>query len=177
MRIYAGPAPEKPFVAAMRQVRNVMVLGLGNILRSDDGVGVHVARRLAMNPGAPSGLCALDGGTLGFRLIDALTRSDSVLFVDAALMGEAPGAMRLLQSRELHEQVCRGGSLSAHEAGLVDVLAMARLKGWEPANLALLGVQPERIDWGDKLSEPVARAVPSVCRRVIETALSWQAAA
>jgi hydrogenase maturation protease len=99
-----------------------------------------------------------------------------VLIVDAALLGEPPGAMRLLGSRELHEHVGRGERLSAHEAGLADLLTMARLEGWEPSNLALLGVQPERIDWGDTLSEPVARSVPSVCRAVIQTALSWQAA-
>jgi hydrogenase maturation protease len=168
---------ETLFVPTMRKVRDVTVLGLGNILLSDDGVGVHVARSLAMNPGAPSGLRALDGGTLGFRLLEALIRSDSVLIVDAGLMDEPPGAMRLLQSRDLHEHVCRGGRLSAHEAGLVDLLTMARLEGWQPANLALLCVQPERIDWGEELSESVARSVPSACRAAIQTTLNWQAAA
>jgi hydrogenase maturation protease len=177
MSDFAGVETEKPFLAPMREVRDVIVLGLGNILLSDDGVGVHVARRLAMNPGAPSGLRALDGGTLGFRLTEALARSDSVLIVDAALLGEPPGAMHLLESDELHRHVCRGGRLSAHEAGLVDLLTMARLEGWAPAHLALLGIQPERIDWGDTLSENVARSVPLVCRTVIQTALSWQAAA
>ncbi|WP_294532697.1 hydrogenase maturation protease [uncultured Rhodoblastus sp.] len=167
---------ERPPLAAMRKVRDVIVLGLGNILLSDDGVGVHVARQLAMNPGAPQGLRALDGGTPGFSLKEALAGSDSVLVVDAKLLGAPPGAMRLLHSRELREQVCRGERLSAHEAGLNDFLTMARLEGWKPANLALLGVQPERIDWGETLSETVARSVPSVCRTIIQTALAWQAA-
>jgi hydrogenase maturation protease len=172
----AGEPSEQPLLPAMRRARDVTVLGLGNVLLSDDGVGVHVARSLAMNPGAPSGLRALDGGTLGFRLAETLSRSDSLLFVDAALFGAPPGAMRLLRERELHGRVCRGGRLSAHEAGLLDLLAMAMAEGWQPAHLALLGVQPERMDWGVQLSEPVAQAVPAVCRAVIETALSWQAA-
>jgi hydrogenase maturation protease len=177
MTYCAGLETKRPRLAARRKVRDVIVLGLGDIRLSDHGIGVHVARRLAMNPGAPHGLRALDGGASGFRLAEALAGSDSVLIVDAAKLDAPPGAMRLLESRDLHAQVCRGGRLSAHEAGLVDFLEMARLEGWEPANLALLGVQPERIDWGEELSEPVARSVPSVCRAVIQTALSWQAAA
>jgi hydrogenase maturation protease len=158
-------------------MRDVTVLGLGNVLLRDDGVGVHVARSLATTPCAPSGLLALDGGTLGFRLAETFSRSDSLLIVDAALFGAPPGSLRLLLERELHEHVRGGGRLSAHEAGLVDLLAMAMAEGWAPAHLALLGVQPERIDWGVELSEPVARSVPTVCRAVVHTALSWQAAA
>ena len=175
MNYIAGDAIGKPILPAPHRVRDVTVLGLGNVLLSDDGVGVHVARSLAMNPGAPSGLHALDGGTLGFRLTETLSKSVSLLFVDAALFGAPPGAMRLLRERELHEHVCRGGRLSAHEAGLVDLLVMAMAEGWAPAHFALLGVQPERIDWGVELSEPVAQAIPTVCRAVIQTALSWQA--
>jgi hydrogenase maturation protease len=176
MNNLAGGSIEQTFLPAMRRARDVTVLGLGNVLLSDDGVGVHVARSLAMNPGAPSGLRALDGGTLGFRLAETFSRSDSLLFVDAALFGAPPGAMRLLRERELHEHVRRGDRLSAHEAGLVDLLTMAMAEGWKPAHLALLGVQPKRIDWGVELSEPVAQVVPTVCRAVIQTTLSWQSA-
>jgi hydrogenase maturation protease len=177
MNYYAGLKPKKRRPAAMRKVRDVIVLGLGNVRLSDDGVGVHVARSLAINPGAPRGLWALDGGSPGFRRAEALAKADSVLIVDAALLGAPPGAMRLLESRELHEHFCQGGRLSAHETSLLEFLTEARLEGWQPANLALMCVQPERIDWGDALSEPVARSVPWVCRAVIQTALSWQATA
>jgi hydrogenase maturation protease len=158
-------------------VRNVTVLGLGNILLSDDGVGVHVARSLAMNPGAPQGLRAIDGGTLGFRLMEALTQSESVLIVDAALLGEPAGAMRLLESQELHDHVSRSGRVSAHEAGLSDMLTLARLEGWAPKHLALLAVQPQLVDWGDALSEAVAQSVPAACRKATDKVLSWLAAA
>jgi hydrogenase maturation protease len=168
---------ENPILPATREVRDVTVLGLGNVLRSDDGVGVHVVRSLAMNPGAPSGLHALDCGAPGFRLAQTLIRSDFILFIDAARFGAPPGAMRLLRERELHEHVCRGGRLSAHEAGMVDLLAMAMAEDWEPGHLAFLCVQPERIEWGLALSEPVAQAIPRVCRAAIQTALSWQSAA
>jgi len=161
----------------MRGKRHVTVLGLGNILLSDDGIGVHVARSLAMNPGSPQGLRALDGGTLGFRLMEALTQSDSVLIVDAALLGEKPGAIRLLERDELQRHVSRNGRMSAHEAGLSDMLTLARLEGWAPRHLALLAVQPETIDWGDALSEALARSVPTACRQATDKVLSWLATA
>lgn len=177
MRDAATAEIDKTSLAVTRKVRDVTVLGLGNILLSDDGVGVHVARKLAMNPGAPLGLRALDGGTLGFRLLDALAQSDSVLIVDAALLGEPAGAMRLLERQELEDHVSRNGRMSAHEAGLADLLTLARLEGWVPAHLSLLGIQPQRIDWGETLSDAVAQTVPAACRVAIAKVLSWQAAA
>jgi hydrogenase maturation protease len=157
--------------------QDVLVLGLGNTLLADDGVGVHVVRRLADEHGAPPGLRMLDGGTLGFRLMAAITQSQAVIVVDAAQLGERPGTVRLLHKEALADYVSRGGRMSAHEAGLVDLLTLARLEGWAPARLALLGIQPKIVDWGDRLSLPVSRSLPVACRAVIRTARAWRAAA
>jgi hydrogenase maturation protease len=119
----------------------------------------------------------LDGGTLGFRLMAAITQSQCVIVVDAAQLNERPGTVRLLHREALADHVSRGGRMSAHEAGLVDLLTLARLEGWEPTRLALLGIQPKLIDWGARLSLPVSRSLPVACRAVIRTARAWQAAA
>jgi len=157
--------------------QDVLVLGLGNTLLADDGVGVHVVRRLAEAPAAPPGLRMLDGGTLGFRLMHEITRAQAVIVVDAAQLGERPGTVRLLHQQTLTDHVSRGGRMSAHEAGLVDLLTLARLEGWAPVRLALLGIQPKIVDWGDRLSLSVSRALPVACRAVIRTARAWQMAA
>jgi hydrogenase maturation protease len=157
--------------------RDVLVLGLGNTLLADDGVGVHVVRHLASNCDAPPGLRTLDGGTLGFRLMAAITEAQAVIVVDAAQLGERPGTVRLLARDALADHVGRGGRMSAHEAGLVDLLTLARLEGWAPTRLALIGIQPKVIDWGERLSPPVSRSLPLACRAVIRTARTWQAAA
>ena len=154
--------------------RDVLVLGLGNTLLADDGVGVHVVRQLAGDPDTPPCLRTLDGGTLGFRLMDALTRSESVILVDAAQLRAPAGTLRLLDGHALADHVSRGGRMSAHEAGLVDLLTLARLMGWIPTHLALLGIQPYRVGWSERLSEPVARAFPVACRTVVQTVLDWQ---
>jgi hydrogenase maturation protease len=164
------------FDPATRGARDVLVLGLGNTLLADDGVGVHVVRHLASDPDTPSGLRPLDGGTLGFRLMHALTRSDCVILIDAAQLGEPAGTLRLLDQEALADHVSRGGRKSAHEAGLADLLTLAWLEGWAPVRLALLGIQPQRINWGERLSEPVARAVPAACQAVVRIVLAWQAA-
>jgi len=122
--------------------RDVLVLGLGNTLLADDGVGVHVVRQLAGDPDTPPCLRTLDGGTLGFRLMDALTRSESVILVDAAQLRAPAGTLRLLDGHALADHVSRGGRMSAHEAGLVDLLTLARLMGWIPTHLAL----PRRLE-------------------------------
>jgi len=151
------------------------VLGLGNILLGDDGIGVQVVRHLANAPDTPPGLRPVDGGTLGFRLLAALMDADAVIVVDAAQVGDPAGTICLLDQLVLAEHVGRGGRMSAHEAGLVDLLTLARLDGWAPVRLALLGIQPQRIDWGEQLSGPVARSFPAACRAVVRTVLAWQA--
>jgi hydrogenase maturation protease len=168
---------ESPFRPSRNGIPEVLVLGLGNTLLADDGVGVHVVRLLASDPSRPSGLSPIDGGTLGFRLLGSLTRSNAVLVVDAAELGEQPGALRLLDQDALADYVSRGGRMSAHEAGLVDLLTLARLEGWAPARLALLGIQPQRIEWDGALSESVSWSLPAACRVVVQTVLAWQAAA
>ena len=161
---------------ATRCAWDVLVLGLGNTLLADDGVGVHVVRRLARDRHKPPGLHAVDGGTLGFRLLDHVTRSDAVLVVDAADFGEPGGTIRLLDQDALAGHISRGGRRSAHEAGLVDLLTLARLELWAPTRLALLGIQPQLIDWGEQLSDPVAHAVPAACRTAVQTVLAWRPA-
>jgi hydrogenase maturation protease len=154
---------------------DVLVLGLGNTLLADDGVGIHVVRRLARDPNAPRFLHPIDGGTLGFRLLTHVTPSDALLVVDAADLGDPPGTIRLLDGHALGRHLSRGGRNRPPAAGLVDLLTLARLEGWSPARLALVGIQPRLIDWGEQLSDPVAQSLPAACRAVVETVLSWQA--
>jgi hydrogenase maturation protease len=173
----ATSALQTAMTARKESRRSVLVLGLGNILLGDDGIGIHVVRRLVTDPETPPGLHPLDGGTLGFRLMNAFASSDATLLIDAAQLGEPAGTLRLLELDALDRHIRRAGRVSAHEAGLVDLLMLARLEGCDPAYLALLGIQPQRIDWDETLSLPVSRALPDACRMAIDTVLQWQRAA
>jgi hydrogenase maturation protease len=156
---------------------SVLVLGLGNTLLADDGVGVHVAWQLASDAGTPPWLRARDGGTLGFRLLDLVREADAVLIVDAAQFGAPAGTIRLFDRDELMEHVGRSGRSSAHQAGLADLLTLARLDGLAPKHLALLGIQPQIVDWGEILSPPVASAVSAARALAVRTGLEWFSAA
>jgi len=165
---------ERPLQAQPASRREVLVVGLGNLLLGDDGVGVHAVRRLATDPSAPPFLRPLDGGTLGFRLLDAVRHADAALFIDAAELGQPPGTIRLLEGDALHARTRHGGRFSAHEAGLIDLLTLARMDGWLPTRMAVLGIQPRCIDWDAQLSETVAGALPAACRMAIDTVRRWR---
>ena len=168
--------PSRLSMSPAARPKEVLVLGLGNPRLADDGIGVHVVRHLARDSETPPGLRALDAGTFGFRLLSKLTKAQAVLMVDAADIGAAPGATRLLEREELALHVSRGGRIAAHESGLVGLLTLARMQGYQPKRLALLAVQPQTMDWGEDLSAPVSESLPLVCEQVVRTVLAWQEA-
>jgi len=154
--------------------KNVLVLGLGNTLLADDGVGVHVVRHLALDPATPPWVRAVDGGTMGFRLTSILVDGDDVLIIDAADFSAAPGAIRLLDKQTLAAHVARLKKTSAHEAGLADLLGLLQLEEFSPRHLALLAIQPWIIDWGETLSDSVAKAVGPACAMVKTVVIDWR---
>jgi hydrogenase maturation protease len=149
----------------------VLILGIGNILMRDEGVGAHVARYLARagedNGGMlPPDIRAVDGGTLGLDLLPMITEARAVVFVDAVDSGRAPGQVGIWKGPDLEPGL--SSHLSAHEIGTADLLALGRLIGSLPQRVALVGIQPGAIEVGVELSPPVQTAVPiaaSLARR------------
>ena len=145
-------------------MESILVLGLGNVLQGDDGVGVHIVRWLAGQ--APmTGVKVLDGGTIGASLLVELEGVEALLVVDAVESGQEAGQVTVFQGAEMDRLLARPRAGSVHEAGLAELLDMARLLGCLPARRALLGIQPRTITWGHTLSPPVARSLPEAgCR-------------
>jgi hydrogenase maturation protease len=171
----AQPAalPARPQAAiAPPLASRVVVLGIGNSLLADDGVGVHAIRCLREALPEP-GIDWIDAGTLNFTLLPYLDNARALVVIDAAELGEKPGTVRVYQGAEMDQMVGAGRRNSVHEAGLADLLAMARLKDCLPAHRALITVQPQRIDWGEALSPPVAAALPGICERARLLAQRW----
>jgi len=151
-----------------------LVLGVGNPLMSDDAVGLRVLEALAARPPALDGVEYLDAGTLGFLLLPRVEQCDALLALDAAQLQGAPGDVRVFEGAEL-DAFLRTPRCSVHELGLRDLLDAARLTGALPARCALVGVQPERVDWGELLSPAVAAAVPvavAAARGIVEAWLA-----
>lgn len=142
--------------------RHALVLGIGNILLRDEGVGVVVARRIeaaqaAGNPSVPEGTSVVDGGTLGLDLLPMIGEADQVVIVDAVNLGRPPGTVTVLHNEAV--QAALSGHVSPHQIGVGDLVAAARFMGTMPSRLALIGIQPAEIAIGLELTEPVAAAV------------------
>jgi len=142
----------------------VLVLGIGNILLRDEGVGVRVVEALGREV-LPEGVELLDGGTAGADLLDTLAGRRKVVVIDALDAGAEPGAVVRLAGGELAPH---DGPLSLHEIGLAETLAMARQLGCAPHEVVVIGVQPGDVSPGLELTEPVARVVPKVVEFVLE---------
>lgn len=155
---------------------DIRALGLGNTLLTDDGVGVHVINALRRYPPA-GGLQLIDGGTLGFRLAGLLAGCTACIIIDAAELGDAPGAMEVLGINDLNGWLASRRRTGVHEAGLLDLLSLLCLEDHLPARLAIIAIQPLCIDWGEELSRAVAAVVPKACATVVDIARQWGAPA
>ena len=149
------------------------MLGVGNPLMSDDGVGQRLLAELESLRPPLVGVDYVDAGTLSFLLLPRIEDCTALLVLDAASLGGAPGEVREFSGTGM-DAFLRSASCSVHEIGLRDLLDAARLTGALPARRALVGVQPDRVDWGEALSPSVAAAVPAaaaLARGILER---WQ---
>lgn len=149
-----------------------VVLGIGNTLLSDDGVGVHVIHRLREQASDPA-IEFLDGGTLSFTLAVPIAEADSLLVVDAAELNAEPGSVRLFEGDAMDAYLNGGARRSVHEVGLIDLMTVARLSDRLPSRRALIGIQPASAGWGESPTAAVADAIPRACELATELLDRW----
>jgi hydrogenase maturation protease len=134
-----------------------LVIGAGNVLRGDDGVGVRVAQALAQEP-LPEGVEVLDVGTRGLDLLFEFEDADRVVLIDAAEMGQTPGEARVFDAALLEGDTdIRLSSL--HGIGIAEVLALGRAVGVEP-RMTIVGIQPADLRPREGLSETLSARLP-----------------
>ena len=144
-------------------VAPAVVLGVGNVLLRDDGVGVRVVEALrsaaASDPASlPADTRLVDGGTLGLDLLGDLAGARSLLVVDAVDLGQPAGTVRVLRDPEL--SAIAGGTRHGIGGGVSGLLGMARLLGWLPSRVSLVGIQADDTGSGNDLTECVSAALP-----------------
>jgi hydrogenase maturation protease len=152
---------------------HTLILGLGNVLLADEGVGAAVLRALEPMAAADDDLHLLDGGTLSFTLAGPIGEAARLIVVDAAALGEPPGTVRVLEGAAMDAQLSRNAK-SVHEVSLADLLDMARLTDSLPPRRALIGIEPATVDWGDALTPAVADAVPVAVAAVAQLLADWR---
>jgi len=150
----------------------VAVLGLGNLVHSDDGVGVHAIHRLQTDARVPAGVVLLDGGTQGISLIPHISGFPRLLVIDAVDVGEAPGTVVRFEGRALDGLP---GKATVHQLGFADLMITMKLLGEAPDEVVVLGVQPVSTEWSAELTPRVRDAMPSLLDLVIAQLRSWSA--
>ena len=139
-----------------------LVLGIGNVLMGDEGVGVHVVRRLERED-LPAHVSLLDGGTGGFQLLADLASHDPVVMIDATMDGQPPGTVSVIEPRYASDFP---RTLTAHDIGLRDLIVSAALLGQLPrmrlVTVSIAEVQPMQLS----LSAPVETAVSRVVEQI-----------
>jgi hydrogenase maturation protease len=142
------------------------VLGLGNVLLGDDGLGAAAVARLERSYRIPPGVSLEDGGTLGLSLLGLVAESDRVIIVDAVRTGSPPGTLVRIDGEDVMDAVRE--RLSPHQVGVADLLDAARLMGCYPSTVTLLGLVPEFIDLSLVRSGPVEAKLDELVEAVVQ---------
>jgi hydrogenase maturation protease len=150
-----------------------LVLGIGNTLLTDEGIGVHVINLLQQRYPEVAEATFLDGGTLSFSLAGDLAEHQRLIVVDAAHTGSEPGTVVCYEGAEM-DRYLKGNRKSVHEVGLGDLLDIARLSNHYPEQRALVGIEPLSMEWGETVSDPVAPALTEAAERVMELVERWK---
>lgn len=154
-----------------REELKTLVLGLGNLVHSDDGLGVHAIQSLTNDPRVPSDVVLMDGGTQGLSLLPHISAFQRLLVIDALDVGEEPGTLVRLEGKALRNLP---GKASVHQLGFADLLVALELLGESPEEIVLLGIQPLSTEWGIEVTPPVREALDRISDLVVEQLLRWQ---
>ncbi len=145
----------------------IVVLGVGNILLKDEGVGVRVAEELQQRYVFPENVRVIDGGTQGLWLMPTIQETDHLIVVDAVLGDGEPGTIYRLERKDLPTGL--RAKQSAHDSDLVEALNLCNLLGNGPKSVVVIGIQPQDIQpFGMELTEKIAAKVEDLILRVLD---------
>ena len=144
----------------------VAIVGVGNILLKDEGIGVKVVKELEDEFSFPSDVALIDGGTAGHHLINMISGFDVLIVVDAVQGGEPPGTIYRFTLDQIPFEV--NTHLSVHQVGVLEALNQVKLLGKEQ-KITFIGIEPQDISpWGMELTPVVAEKIPKLITLVLE---------
>lgn len=155
------------FASRAEKSIDTLVIGIGNNLMTDDGAGVHVIARLE-KAGLPDAVELIDGGTLGFTLLESVESARRLIVVDAAQLGAEPGTVQVFENDRMDGYLSNCRRSSVHEVNLMDVMSAAKFRGTMPKDYALVGIQPAEVDWGAEPTEAVARGIDQATAIIVD---------
>jgi hydrogenase maturation protease len=147
-----------------QSVLNVLVLGIGNILLSDEGAGVKAVEELQNRYDCSDAVEIVDGGTVGFELLPYFENRSHILIIDAVKTGNKPGTIVRIDDPPAFFQK----KVSPHQIGLADVMGIAVITDNMPQNIALFGIEPKELSTGLELSQEVAGNLSQLVDMVVD---------
>lgn len=142
----------------------IVVIGVGNLLLKDEGIGIHVVQAL-QEIDLPPDVRLIDGGTSP-DLIAYTRAGDKLIIVDAARAGGEPGMIYRFKPQDLAKE--KAALTSAHEMGVVENLKLMSLTGNEPKEIIIIGIEPKEIDFGTELTPELRQKVPQIVKVVLK---------
>jgi hydrogenase maturation protease len=143
-----------------------VILGVGNILLKDEGIGVHTAHALRKIP-LDKGIEVVDGGTSP-DIMPLIEGADKLIVIDAALGGEEPGTIYRFSPQDITAE--SAGLISAHQMSFIENLRTMKGLGIEPEEVVIIGVEPKEVDWGLELSPELQERIPEIVKAVLREA-------
>lgn len=144
----------------------MLVLGVGNLLLMDEGVGVRVVQELSGRFIFPDDVDIIDGGTLGLDLLPYLEDRECAIIIDAAKMGKPAGSVGRIAEESMPWMINK--KLSSHQVGIAELITIANITGKLPKKLILIGIEPKCIQVGLEISKEVSDRIDEVISLVIQ---------
>jgi len=149
----------------MTKVQDILILGVGNILLKDEGIGVHVVKKLKESP-LPVNVEVLDGGTAGLDLVDFIAGRKKLIVIDAVKAGDKPGTIYRLTEKNL--SIKPKAIMSFHEIDFLDALHMSEVMAEKPEETIVIGIEPKDMSDGTELSPEIKERIPSIIEVVMK---------
>ncbi len=150
---------------------SIAIFGIGNILLSDDGVGVHAVNKLISDYEFPENVELIDGGTKGLDLLPLFENRDKVLIIDAANFKKEPGTIDTVVGDKIPAFLST--KLSVHQIGLPDMLFAAKLMDITPPEMCLIGIQPKSMETTIEMTDVVSEKMDALLEKVLQKLNDW----
>ena len=145
----------------------ILILGIGNLLQSDEGLGVHIVNQIAQNVEIPEDVEVVDGGTAGFDLLPLMQGREKIIIVDALIVDDEPGSIYRFKPEQIRSARTR---FSLHDVGIIEIIELLKLLGENP-DIEIIGVVPEDITTLNMDITPrVRESIPKVIEQIMDAA-------
>ncbi len=136
----------------------ILIVGLGNVLLKDEGIGIHVLERLEKEGGLLDEVELIRGETGGLALLPSMDKASAIIFIDAAHFEGEAGEVKIFRGSEI--QKGRYTPLSVHDLGLRDIISLVVLKNPSPPEIVVMGIKPKELEVGLKISPEIEKSIP-----------------